>query len=77
MDLHDLMASPTNSDLPVYLKYVVKGSGAATYLEISPNFGLREHYIPVAHESLNLVVSDLCLNIIQFYVKIIFFELLE
>ncbi len=31
-------------DLPVHPKSLLKGPGAPKYLEISPNFGAREHY---------------------------------
>ncbi len=39
----------TSFNLLVYLKLVLKGSKACRYLEISPNFGLKEHYIPEPH----------------------------
>ena len=40
-------------------------SGTSRYLEISPNFGIKEHYLPPAHGSLNLFVSNLCPNTIS------------
>ncbi len=36
--------NPTNPNPPVHLKWFMKGSEACKYLEIGPNFDLREHY---------------------------------
>ena len=38
-------ASRTNSYLPVQMELVPKESEASKYVEIAPNFDLKEHYI--------------------------------
>ena len=72
-----LKASPTNSGLVVILNKKIKGSGGSIYLEIAPNFALKEHYSPIAHRSLNRVIPNFGRNKNSFMKKIIFCELWE
>ncbi len=51
-----------NLDLPVYIKSVLKVSGALKYVEISPDFDLKEHYIHTPDGNLSQVRSNPLLN---------------
>ena len=51
-------ARPTISNLPVLLQWFMKGSGASEYLQIGPNFDLKEHYNPKGDGHFNQIGSD-------------------
>ncbi len=52
------------------MKSAFKGSGAPKYLEISPNFTHKEHYIHTAHRSLNQFGENLHVNTNLFMKKL-------
>ena len=58
--------SPIDSNVFVYVTWFFKESGAPKYLEIDPNFDLKEHYCLKGGRNFNLIGSDSFGNINPF-----------
>ncbi len=63
--------SPNNSVLAVNLQSDFEGSGVSKYLEICPNFALKEHYIPEPHCNLSWIVWNTYVNTNPFMYKLL------